>query len=85
MDPVITPVVWRFFDPEPTGPYIADILTFDIPETIAACIRNAKPGLVAVRLSRRGGARMVEAATVAARDRGVAIEWTEPEGADLTY
>jgi len=34
---------WLDDTPMPDGPYIADVHTFDIPPTIAACVRNASP------------------------------------------
>ena len=70
--------IWRgFFEPIPDGPFIADVRTFDIPGTIAACIRNAAPGMVGVTLSRRGGPAMIAAAEEAARERGISITWIE--------
>lgn len=56
-------------------PWVADLRTFDIPETIAACIRNAAPGCVAISLSRLGGWTMVNAAEAAARERGIRVLW----------
>lgn len=66
-----------FFDPLPQNgsPYLADCRSFDIPETIAAMITQASPGLVAVTLSRRGGPKMMDAAENAASSRGAKILW----------
>ena len=68
---------WRPFMGKafPTGPFVADARTFDIPETIAAMIRNAAPNCVAVTLRPYGGDRMTQAAESAARRRGVRILW----------
>jgi len=55
-------------------PYVADIRTMDIPATVAACIRNAPEGLVAISL-RPYGAGMIAAAERAARRRGVRVIW----------
>lgn len=59
----------------PSGPWVADCRSFDIPNTIAGMIRNAAPGLVAVTLSPRGGKEMVKRAEHAARKRGIRILW----------
>lgn len=67
-----------------SGPWIADCRTYDIPETIAAGIRNAGPGIVAITLSRRGGMKMYEAAEAAARARGIRILWWTGPGDPLT-
>lgn len=79
-DPVSRTTRWvrraKPWDNIPTGrPWVADIRTFDIPETIAACIRNAAPGMIAITLSRLGGRAMVAAAEQAAKDRGIRILW----------
>lgn len=63
--------------PMPVGPWIADVHSFDLPPTIAGCIRNAGPGCVAVVLVDRGGSEMREAAERAARERGIAIIWED--------
>ena len=55
--------------------WLLDIRTFDIPNTIEACIRNAALGLVAITLSRRGGRQMIDAAERAACARGARILW----------
>jgi hypothetical protein len=70
---------WRLFDGEPDlgTPYIADCRTFDVPETIQACIRNAMPGMVAITLSTRGGPAMIAAAEKAAAERGAVVVWWE--------
>ena len=67
--------VWRGFEPFPGAPYIADVHSFDVPETMVACIRNAAPGLVAITASRFGGAKMIAAMEAAAADRGISILW----------
>jgi orotidine-5'-phosphate decarboxylase len=61
--------------PPSNGPWVADCKTFDIPETVAACIRNAASGMVAISLCRRGGSRMIEVAEAAAAERGIRILW----------
>ena len=61
----------------PAGPWIADVHSFDIPNTIRMCILNAGPGCVAVVLVDRGGPKMREAAEQAARERGVVILWED--------
>lgn len=66
--------IWQS-PPEDGTPWLADIRTFDIPETISACIRNAAPGLVAITLSRRGGRQMIDAAEAAAAERGIRVIW----------
>ena len=78
-------VVWRgFFEPFPGAPYIADCRTFDIPETVAGCIEGAAPGMVAITLSRRGGAEMIRQAEIAARARGASVLWWDGPDADMT-
>lgn len=59
----------RHHEPAVDGLFIAMIKTFDIPETIAACIKNARPGMVAIVLSRRGGSEMIQYAEDAAVER----------------
>lgn len=74
-----------FFDtvPEDGSPYIADIRTFDVPETIAACIRNAASGLAAITFSTMGGQEMVRRAEEAASRRGATVIWWRgPPAAD---
>jgi hypothetical protein len=68
---------WRPPEPQPPKgePYVAMIKSFDIPATIAACIRNAAPGIVAIALCRRGGREMIEAATKAAEKRKIRVIW----------
>ena len=61
--------------PKDGQPWIADWRSYDVPETVAAGIRNAAPGLVAVTLSMLGGRKMIEAAELAARERGIRILW----------
>jgi len=55
-------------------PYVLDCRNYDIPNTIAAMIRNAPEGLVALSL-RPYGAGMIAAAERAARRRKVRIIW----------
>lgn len=57
------------------SPYVADVRSFDIPNTIKGMIENAAPGLVAVTLSPKGGKSMVKWAEHAARKRGIRIIW----------
>jgi orotidine-5'-phosphate decarboxylase len=56
-------------------PWICDCRTYDIPATIAHCIRNAAPGLVAITLSMMGGKQMIEVAEQAAAERGIRVLW----------
>lgn len=67
--------------PFPDGPFVADVRTFDIPETIAACIRNAATNCVAVTLRPYGGARMIASAERTARKRGIRILWVPTRSA----
>lgn len=68
---------WRVGEPVPPKgvPFVAMNKSFDIPETVAACIRNAAPGMVAIALCRRGGRAMIGAAKDAAKERGIRILW----------
>lgn len=67
---------WRWWHGQrPDGPFVADYRSFDIPETVAAMIRNAPPNCVAVTLRPRGGQRMTAAAERAARRKGIRILW----------
>lgn len=61
--------------PIPEHPFIADLHSFDIPATIAACIRNASPNLVGIVLVDLGGPAMRQAAEQAAMDRNIHIIW----------
>jgi orotidine-5'-phosphate decarboxylase len=61
--------------PDDGSPWVADVRTFDIPETVAAMIRNAAPGLVAVTLGTGGGIQMMVVAERAARRRNVRVLW----------
>lgn len=74
-------VRWRgeFFDGPlaPGTPYVADVHSFDVPETIARCIKNAQAGLVAVLLVDKGGRAMREAAEGAAAARGACVIWED--------
>lgn len=63
--------------PMPSGPFIADVHSFDIAETIAGCIRNAAPNCVAIVLVDRGGPKMRTAAERAAQARGMTILWED--------
>jgi hypothetical protein len=67
-------------DPNPmptSGPWIADVHSFDIPNTIATCVRSVGVGCVAVVLVDRGGPAMRAAAEQAANERGVKILWED--------
>lgn len=63
--------------PAPTDgkPWVLDVRTFDIAETIVKMIRHAPAGLVAVSLRNGGGRQMLYAAEREARRRGVRIIW----------
>lgn len=63
--------------PMPTGPFIADVHSFDIPPTICSCIRNAAPNCVAIVLVDRGGPEMRTAAIETAAARGMHIIWED--------
>jgi hypothetical protein len=63
--------------PMPDGPWIGDVHSFDIPNTIRMCILNAGPGCVGIVLVDRGGPEMREAVEQAARERGVVILWED--------
>lgn len=56
-------------------PWVLDVRTFDIAETIVKMIQNASAGLVAVSLRNGGGRQMLYAAERAARKRNVRILW----------
>lgn len=60
--------------PLPTGPFVGDARTYDIPETIGAMIRNAAPNCVAVTL-RPIGSTMIATAEREARRKGIRIIW----------
>lgn len=72
---------WRGpLDPNPfpaSEPWIADVHSFDLPNTIAMCVRNVPAGCVAVVLVDRGGPAMRAAAEQAALERGVKILWED--------
>ena len=63
--------------PAPNVSFVADVRTFDIPETIGACVRAASshPCCVGVTLRPLGGSRMIKAAERAARRGGIRILW----------
>lgn len=67
-------VLNRALDTLDGRPWVCDCRSIDIGDTIAAMIRNAPAGLVAISL-RPYGARMIAAAERAARRRGVRIIW----------
>jgi orotidine-5'-phosphate decarboxylase len=57
-------------------PWVADVRSYDIPETIVACIWSvARGGGVAITLSPKGGARMIKLAEHAARKANIRILW----------
>lgn len=62
-------------NPDDGLPWVLDVRTFDVPETIEGMITHAALGLVAVSLRDGGGRRMREAATRAADKRGARIIW----------
>ena len=68
---------WLDDQPMPTGPFIANVHTFDVDNTIACCIRNCAPNCVAIVLVDRGGPSMRAAAEQAASKRGMAIIWED--------
>lgn len=61
----------------PIGPFVADVHSFDVPATIAACIRNAVPRCAAIVLVDRGGPVMRAEAEKAAGERGMQILWED--------
>ena len=61
----------------PDGPWIADVHSFDVPETIKRCIMSVGPGCVAIVLVDRGGRKMREVAEQAARKRGIVVLWED--------
>jgi hypothetical protein len=63
--------------PMPTGPFVADLHSFDIPTTVAACIRNAVSNCIGIVLVDRGGPEMRAAAELAAKERGIIIIWED--------
>jgi orotidine-5'-phosphate decarboxylase len=63
--------------PRPTVPFIFDIHTFDVPNTIRNLVRGVHKDVVAIVLVDRGGPEMREAAEQAARERGVVILWED--------
>lgn len=75
--------LWRCWDDEPPlngEPYICDIRTMDIQNTIVSAIRNAMPGMVAITLAHRVGAMIapssyINAAQAAAKTRGAEVLW----------
>ena len=76
-------VLWRGgWDEAPMEgePYVADIRSMDITNTIVGCIRNAPPGMVAITLALRVGPMFASSAYVntiqeVARTRGVEVLW----------
>lgn len=56
-------------------PWVCDIRTYDIINTITEGISNAAPGLLAISLCMLGGKEMIYAAEVAAKRRGIRILW----------
>ena len=70
----------KIFRPFPVDgkPWILDLRTYDIPETIIACICSAyksAPNLVAVTLSRMGGFKMILEAEKIAQKLNIRILW----------
>ena len=74
---------WRPFrgKPMPTGPFVGDCRSFDVPNTIVAMIRNAAPNCVAITLRPYGGAEMIASAERAARQRGMRVLWVRARAA----
>ena len=62
--------------------FIADVRTFDIPETIAAMIRNAPENCVAVTLRPIGG-KMIAMAEREARRKNIRILWVTQRRQDI--
>lgn len=69
--------------PLPNRPWVADIRTCDVPETIARAILNLPAECVAITLRPYGGRKMKSAAEAAALERGVRIIWVPLRGARL--
>lgn len=59
----------------PTGPWIADCRTYDIPQTIVTMIEGLDDNCVAVTLSLMGGHKMITAAENMAHKKGIRILW----------
>lgn len=59
----------------PGEPYIADCRNIDIASSVAALVRNAHPGLVAISLRPEAGGETIAAAEREARRRGARIIW----------
>ncbi len=62
-------------EPQPKGLFVADLNTFDVPNTICAAIANVPLNCVAVTLKPYGGAKMIQLAEHAARRKGIRIIW----------
>lgn len=70
---------WRWGDllGFPIGPFIADIHSFDITETMVGCVRNAAPNCVAIVFVDRAGSKTRRAVESAAGARGLQILWED--------
>ena len=61
----------------PDKPFVADVHTFDIDETMAAMVRNCHPMVRGIVMVDRGGRRMREAVEAAALVRDIRILWRD--------
>lgn len=59
----------------PDEPFVYDLRSFDIPETISKMIMRCPKNLIAISLSPKGGPKMVKSAEHAARKKGIRILW----------
>lgn len=63
--------------PRPHAPFIADIHSFDIVNTIRALVRNVPEDVIGIVLVDRGGPQMRAAAEEEAKARGITILWED--------
>lgn len=78
---------WRpyYSRPQPVGAFVADVRSFDIPETVAAMVRGAPKNCIAISLRPLGGQRMIAAAEREARRKGIRLIWVPTRAALSTY
>jgi len=69
----------------PNEPWVCDVRTYDIPETISKMIMSLDDNCVAVTLSLMGGHKMITVAEYAAIRKGIRILWWfGPQRNDIT-